>query len=122
MSIVSVRLTIEAAEPTRSGAERRGAVRHPCGYRTMLQPISLREIPAVPVQVRDISATGIGLLSRAPVPPATFLFVELQSMTDGTARRLRARVVHATRQGNGSWLLGCLLTDELSPEELLGLL
>lgn len=88
----------------------------------MLQPISLREIPALPVQVRDISVTGIGLLARTPVPPATFLFVELQSMVDGSARRLRARVIHVTRQSNGSWLLGCSLTDELTLEELLGLL
>lgn len=88
----------------------------------MLQPISLREIAALPVQVRDISVTGIGLMSRTPVPPATFLFVELQSMIDGSTRRLRARVVHATRQSNGWWILGCLLTTPLAPEELLGLL
>jgi len=110
------------ASAPRPGAERRRAVRYACGYRTMLQPISLREIAPLPVQVRDISATGIGLLSRAPVPPCTFLFIELQSMLDGTARRLRARVIHATRQGNGSWLLGCVLTDELSAKELQGLL
>jgi PilZ domain-containing protein len=88
----------------------------------MLQPISLREIAALPVQVRDISVTGVGLLSRTPVAPATFLFVELQSMLDGTARRLRGRVIHATRQRNGIWLLGCALTDELTLEELQGLL
>lgn len=110
-----------AAVP-KSDRDRRRAVRYPCGYRTMLQAISLRDIPAVPVQVRDISATGIGLMCRSPVAPGTFLFVELQSMVDGSARRLRARVVHATRQANGLWLLGCELTDPLSPAELQGLL
>jgi PilZ domain len=104
------------------GIERRRAVRHPCGYRTMLQPISLREIAALPVQVRDLSATGLGLLSRTPMGPGTFLFVELQSMLNGTTRRLRAHVIHATRQKNGLWLLGCALTDELTRTELQGLL
>jgi hypothetical protein len=88
----------------------------------MLQPISLRETAALPVQLRDISATGLGILSRNPMAPATFLYVELQSMLDGATRRLRARVVHTTRQKNGIWLLGCVLTNELSPEELRGLL
>jgi len=88
----------------------------------MLQPISLREIAALPVQVRDLSVAGVGLLCRTPVAPATFLFVELQSMVDGTARRLRARVIHVTRQRNGLWLLGCALTHELTPQELHGLL
>lgn len=88
----------------------------------MLKLISLREIPALPVQVRDISITGLGLLSRVPVAPGTFLSLELQSMLDGTTRRLRARVVQIARQKNGSWLLGCALTDELASEELQGLL
>ncbi len=124
MPILHLRARLEGAVTTviPLGGERRRAVRYVCGYRTMLQPISLREIPALPVQVRDISATGLGLISRTPIPPSTFLFVELQDIAGGITRRLRARVVHATRQANGLWLLGCLLTNELSAKELEGLL
>jgi len=105
-----------------SGKERRQAVRYLCGHRTMLQPISLREVAPLPVQVRDISATGLGLVSRVPLALGTFISLELQSMLSGTTRRLRARVIHTTRQRNGSWLLGCMLADELESEELHGLL
>lgn len=105
-----------------SGAERRRSVRHPCSFRTSCQPISLLEAHTVPVFVRDISTGGIGLVSRAPVPPGTFFAIELQNNTGGESLRLRARIIHATRQDERSWLLGCLFTRELSADELAALL
>jgi hypothetical protein len=77
---------------------------------------------SVPVFVRDISAGGIGLVSKAQVPAGTFFSIEMQNNSGGESLRLRARVVHATRQNDRSWLLGCTWTRDLSPEELSALL
>lgn len=76
----------------------------------------------MPVHVRDISTGGIGLVSRAPVPPGTFFAIELQNTNGGASVRLRARIIHATKQDDRSWVLGCLFTRELSPDELTTLL
>jgi hypothetical protein len=105
-----------------SGAERRRAVRHPCSFRTSCQPISLMEAIGVPVHVRDISTGGIGLVSRSPVTPGTFFAIELQNTNGGPSLRLRARIIHSTRQDERSWLLGCIFTRELSQDELSTLL
>ncbi len=108
--------------PSRSDPERRRSVRHPCSFRTNCQPIVLVESITMPVFVRDISTGGIGLVCRAPVPSGTFFAIELQNNVGGSSLRLRARVVHATRQDDRSWLLGCVFTRELSAEELTALL
>ena len=105
-----------------AGAERRRAVRHPCKFRTTCQPIALLESLSLPVFVRDISTSGIGLVSRAPVAPGKFFAIELQNNAGGESVRLRAKIVHATRQDERSWLLGCMFTRELSAEELTALL
>lgn len=115
-----------SAQPVRlahsPGPERRRADRHPCNYRTTCQPIALLEAVGVPVFVRDISTSGIGLVCRAPVPAGMFFAIELQNSTGGESLRLRARVVHATRKEDRGWLIGCRFTRDLSPEELTALL
>jgi hypothetical protein len=111
-----------AATATLSGIERRQAVRHACSFRTICQPIALVQANTVPVAVRDISVGGIGLVCRAPAPPGTFLVIELQNTQGGSSLRLRARVMHSTRQEGRSWVLGCMFTQPLSPNELAGLL
>jgi len=97
-------------------------VRHPCNYRTSCQPIALVETISLPVQVRDISSGGIGLICRAPVGPGTFFTIELQNNRGGSSLKLRARVIHLTRREDRTWLLGCAFTVELTREQLEALL
>ncbi len=105
-----------------AGRDRRAAPRFPCSFRTTCQPIALVETIAVPVQVRNVSTGGIGLLCRAPVPPGTFFAIELQNNRGGSSLRLRARVIHTTRHDGKTWLLGCAFTEPLSDEQLQSLL
>jgi hypothetical protein len=74
-------------------------------------------------RVPDISASGVGLLVKRPIPPGTDLLVELVSARPHSRPRpLIARAVHATRQSNGDWLIGCAFSgqiDDVHMQELL---
>jgi hypothetical protein len=78
--------------------------------------ISLPSRVPLQVQIRDLSASGIGLINECAVEEGTFLMITLR------AQRLelvvRARIVHATEQKDGSWLLGCALSRSLTSKEL----
>lgn len=63
-------------------------------------------------QVRDLSASGIGLLVRRRYEPGTLLLIEVTSPDHHLMRSLKARVVHATPDGN-NWLLGCTFINLL---------
>ena len=105
--------------------ERRAWVR----YRTDLQatcrgPGPAREV-GWPARVKDISAGGIGLLLRHRFRPGTALAVELHGPSGGCARVLAVRVVQAsprTVDSESCWLMGCLLTEALTDDELHALL
>jgi hypothetical protein len=65
-------------------------------------------------RVPDISAGGVGLLVKRPIPPGTDLLVELVSARPHSRPRpLTARAVHATRQSNGDWLIGCAFSGQI---------
>jgi hypothetical protein len=68
--------------------------------------------------IKNISATGIGLLLSHEVAPDAVLFVQLRGLRRGGSRTHLARVVHVTPGGPGRWLVGCRLTCTLSDEEL----
>jgi hypothetical protein len=102
-----------------TGPARRATVRLPHGRMTFGEVIALPANLPLLVKIKDISLGGLGLLCNQPVPQGTFLAVKLEGAN--YSRVLRARVIHATAQGN-SWLLGCRLIDRLSSEELAALL
>ncbi len=69
------------------------------------------------VTVRDISATGIGLVSNCPAGQGTILIIRLTG--DNEVKRLfRVRVKHCTSAALNSWLLGCEFVTRLNEEEL----
>jgi PilZ domain len=67
--------------------------------------------------VQDVSPAGIGLVASERVEPGTVLIVELSSATN-ELMQLPLRVVHASEEADGQWIIGCELTCELSPQEL----
>jgi hypothetical protein len=83
------------------------------------QPIAARRSGDLrwPTKVRDISATGIGLLVSRRFEPGTILVVEMQGDPPVGERLLLARVVHTTSAG-GEWLVGCEFINPLSDDEL----
>ncbi|CAN5471164.1 hypothetical protein BH10PLA2_BH10PLA2_20040 [soil metagenome] len=68
--------------------------------------------------IRDVSRTGMGLISELSLAPGTVLAIQLRSAENGFSDMLSASVVHCGRQADGSFLLGCHLSRRLSNTEM----
>jgi hypothetical protein len=75
----------------------------------------------MPVKIRDVSTTGIGLLSARAYEQGTALFIQVQEDGPDWSTMLVAKVVHATPAEDGSWLVGCKLVRRLSETDVEGL-
>jgi hypothetical protein len=105
-----------------ANTERRAWVRLPRNHDVCCQsPISVSKDEAETAwlgRVRDISPCGIGLIMSRPFEPETVLIIELSAKPQGGACPLTARVVHATPETKGRWIIGCAFTQPLSQEEM----
>jgi hypothetical protein len=102
--------------------DRRGAERYPCSLLPFWRLSGEEPFDVPPASVRDVSATGIGLRVAQPLELGSVLILTLQAGDHRLSRPLPARVMHATRQEDGGWLLGCRFVRPLSPQDLLALL
>jgi hypothetical protein len=102
----------------------RVAPRHKCGLPTSCEPTAVRGDRELkwPATIRDISVSGIGLLLKRRFERGAGLTIELPENGSNTGYTVLAKVIHATAQNGGYWLLGCAFVSELSDEELEGLL
>ena len=99
------------------GAERRQAPRYPASRVSSCNIIRLPETEPMPAILKDISVGGIGLICPGDVEKGTFLAVTLiNSKSD--SKTLRALVVHSSMITRESWMVGCVLSQKLTPEEL----
>jgi hypothetical protein len=103
-------------------AERRAFVRYPCDLETSCHPLTSGSGPEWAGQISDLSRGGVGLILNRRFELKTLLAIELHGRTGQFARRVFGRVVHVKRREDGSWLMGCALTTELSDEDLDALL
>jgi hypothetical protein len=103
------------------GPERRCAVRHLCHAAdwTVAVEVSDQEERWSAV-VRDVSVSGMGLVVGKLCDPGTLLEVEIESVL--RVPSLSMRVVRMRKQAANSWLLGCLLAEQLSADGLEALL
>ena len=102
--------------------DRRRAERYPCGLQPFWRIEGQEQVESPPAHVENISTTGIGLRVREPLKPGTVLVIKLQSADHRLSRPLPARVMHATLQSDGSWLVGCQFVRKLSEEDMQALL
>jgi len=111
------------ATPAKSGvAERRAAVRYLSQATDWTAEVEVSEKEERwSAVVRDVSATGMGLVVDRLCEPGTFLEVELEGTTRVPIPPLTMKVVHCRKSGAKSYFLGCLLERELSPEEVAAL-
>ena len=72
--------------------------------------------------IRDVSTTGIGLRADQPLKPGTVLVIRLEKHDQKLSRPLPVRVMHATQQAEGDWLVGCQFVRPLSDKDLRELL
>ena len=110
------------AAAQRPEEERRAAVRH---LRRATAPRCAVEAPEKeerwPARIRDVSATGFGLLIGRPFAIGVVLEVELEGDL-GPDKYLAMRVVRVAPAGADQWLLGCVLEQRLEKGELRALL
>lgn len=111
----------EAAE-IRTPADRRGkGDRLPCFPRPLIRILIRPSFRSLPAYVVDASPGGLGLLLDCPLKRGFVLALQLPGGPDGQNHVAGARVVHCTDCGNGRWLVGCRLSQRLTPEDLSGL-
>jgi hypothetical protein len=113
--------------PKPSGPERRVAVRYPVspdGFSTenTCRPISSQPDETWTAVVRDMSTGGLGLVVNRRFEPGTLLIVDVHDVEQTTNRSLLVRVVHAVRDLDNAWFLGCSFPSAMSEAELLSLM
>lgn len=102
--------------------ERRASVRYPCNLQPSWRELGSNRGFSRIGKVHDISAAGIGLVVERLIKPGTVLVVHLQTIDQRLTRPLPMRVMHATAQPEGTWLVGCEFVRKLSNEDLQSLL
>ena len=99
-------------------AEPRLAKRYPAYLRGLCHAVHLSPPGAWPVKVRDVSASGIGLLCSQGFQRGTLLRLEVENPAGRRLPPLHASVVWARPLEDGGWHLGCVLDRRLSDDEL----
>jgi hypothetical protein len=70
----------------------------------------------------DLSQSGAGLVMSRPVGVDVAVHLVLRNPVSQQLVLLQGRVIHATQQISGDWLIGCQFTRRLSHQELDDLL
>lgn len=110
-------------EPARSPAERRVWDRFAAWLTVLLQPTTAWASDYwSAARVRRVSAGGLSLHTHRPFVPGVSVRVQPVRLY-GTALDLPLlRVIHATPESGGGWLVGGAFIRPLAPEELAALL
>jgi hypothetical protein len=92
--------------------DRRVAVRYSCTVKSLCQTKTAKpEDFWFWGRIQDISAGGIALRIRRPFEVGTQLLIEPLNGLEGY-EPLHVRVIRATRQARGGWLLGCEFANQ----------
>jgi hypothetical protein len=112
-----------AREPVSQGApaegERRAAPRHNSTLKITCYPVNASLLERRQGRVRNVSRTGVGLLVDRAWQRGATVILELPA-EDGF-KAVRAKVVHATPQIGGTFLVGCALELPLTDAEVQAL-
>lgn len=104
--------------------ERRASVRFSCERRGIWFQVGGGRLgPSwCAARLRDLSAGGIGLILERRFEPGMVLAAELTNAAKSFSRQAQLRVVHATAQADGSYVVGCAFGRLLTDQELQALL
>ncbi len=110
-----------------SGRDRRASLRYPVtpdgfGTENTCRPVTAKPDESWSALVRDLSTGGLGLLVNRRFEPGTLLIVDVQDAEQTISRSMLVRVVHAVREKDNAWALGCSFPTPLSEAELLSLM
>jgi PilZ domain len=73
-------------------------------------------------RVQDVSRSGLGLLFKRSFEIGAKLTVEFLVAGKEQPLQLQVQVVHAEQNSKGEWQVGCAFLEELSEQDLAGLL
>ena len=110
--------TSRSSDVAASGAERRGAERFACDLSPQVSEWGAGPGESSLARVRDVSATGLGMVTPACIRPGRVLVLKLTSDARGLSRPLLVRIIHSTQQADGNWLSGGAFVRPLTEEEL----
>jgi hypothetical protein len=100
--------------------DRRASVRYLCDREVFYSPLCTSERRWA--RIRNVSVNGIGLLVGAPIERGADLAIDMSTADPSMLLTLVARVVHATKQEEGNWHIGCRFLSRPSEADLLTLL
>lgn len=69
-------------------------------------------------RVRNVSRSGVNLLSPEEIPQGTMIRLDLPQRRGGPHITVLACVMNVRDDSNGGWSLGCMFSGELTSEEL----
>jgi hypothetical protein len=104
--------------PIQGELERRGAERHLCDLQPSWRILGRPTGESWTGLVHDISATGLSLRMCHWMKPGTVLIVRLHGSTEKLSRPMPLRVMHATLQADGEWLVGGMFVRPLTDADL----
>ena len=113
------RLPAEKAQRLARGNQR-ATVRYRCAPATTGKLYVTGDHEYQRAWIVNLSHRGIGATVARPLPIGTFIVVQMRG-TQGVVE-LPAQVMHATRQNQCDWLIGCEMIHPLSSDELEALL
>jgi hypothetical protein len=111
-----------AVVPRSQWDRRRSGPRYHCGPATLGQVSTLQPCATQRGWILDLSKQGAGLLLTQPLTAGTLIVLHLKSTGGDRRYELPGRIVHATTQVAGDWLIGCEFADPLTPDDLEALL
>jgi hypothetical protein len=104
------------------GLKRRTSVRYRCALATLGHIHFPDTGERSETWIANLSEGGIGLNTSAPLEAGTALVISLKGPNQSNTVTLLSRVVHSTKETDGSWRVGCEFTSKLQPEMLDDLL
>jgi hypothetical protein len=102
--------------------KRRTTVRYRCNLATLGYVFFPDTGEALEAWVHNLSESGIGLNLSRTLAEGTPVVVRLTGSTENMTLKVPARVVHATKELDGTWRIGCVFTGKLTAEVLDSLL
>jgi hypothetical protein len=106
------------AEPEEPVLQHRVLARYPCHGRPMVRLLERPSFKCLMAMVHNFSGRGLGLIFHRPLDPGAVLALQFRRRFHGLSRIVSVRVIHATPQPDGNYLIGCELNSYLSDEEL----
>jgi hypothetical protein len=102
--------------------DQRGWERFSCQAHASYQPVRAPESAPSVVPVLNISASGIALRAREPLPVGELLSIELRGGDDRVVLTTLASIVRVAEQEGAEYVIGCNFIHELGEAELAALL